>query len=300
MSSFVWNINKIHSIPDGFFSPGILWFKRVLYPHDPMNTKFANMDLDYFESFVGPKWAEAQGVYQHCGIPLATGRLAQVIEGSGKRRIFAICNYIKQRLLRPVHDWAMKILASIPMDGTFDQGAPIRRLQEKGHLVNYCFDLKSATDRWPLSVMYTLMSMMRGPTLASSIVNSSLGLNTFLVMNPIVQKMREVAFIAGQPLGFYGSWSLFSLCHHYLVWLAAEKAGVRHPFRDYALLGDNIVISNERVAQEYSQLLEKLGVTISINKSTISRNGSIEFAKRFLTKGRYSKSSPVVLLRLTR
>jgi len=181
-----------------------------------------------------------------------------VIEGSAKRRIKAICNYIKQRLLRPVHDWSMKVLSTIPMDGTFDQEAPIRRLQKVGHLENYSFNLKSATDRWPLSVIYTLMSMVWGPTLASSIVNSSLGLNTFLVMKPIVQKMREVAFLAGQPLGFYGSWSLFSLSHQTLVWLAAEKAGMKHPFRDYALLGDDIVISNERVAQECSTLLQKM------------------------------------------
>lgn len=29
IAAFIWNINKIHSIPDGFFSPGILWFPRT-------------------------------------------------------------------------------------------------------------------------------------------------------------------------------------------------------------------------------------------------------------------------------
>lgn len=59
------------------------------------------------------------------------------------------------------------------------------------------FDLKSATDRWPLSVIYTLMTCVWGYSLASSIVNSTLGLNTFLVTKPIVTKMREVAFLTG-------------------------------------------------------------------------------------------------------
>ena len=30
IAAFIWNIPKIHSIPDGFFSPGILWSKMVL------------------------------------------------------------------------------------------------------------------------------------------------------------------------------------------------------------------------------------------------------------------------------
>ncbi|KAG5624631.1 hypothetical protein H5410_009849 [Solanum commersonii] len=60
--------------------------------------------------------------------------------------------------------------------------------------------------------------MIWGSTLASSIVNSSLGLNTFLVSPPMVKKISEVAFLTGQPLGYYGSWSLFSLSHHYIVW----------------------------------------------------------------------------------
>ena len=48
------------------------------------------------------------------------------------------------------------------------------------------FDLKSATDRWPLSVMHDLMACLFGPTLASRIVNGTLGLNTFHVCPPLL------------------------------------------------------------------------------------------------------------------
>ncbi|GAU48480.1 hypothetical protein TSUD_291650 [Trifolium subterraneum] len=37
------------------------------------------------------------------GIPWVTGRLGCSLEGAGKRRIFAISNYMNQRLLKPVH-----------------------------------------------------------------------------------------------------------------------------------------------------------------------------------------------------
>ena len=250
-------------------------------------------DLEFFERCVGPQFSTLLGAYS--GVPLVTGRLAQVIEGRGKRRIFAICNYIKQRLLYPVHKWAMDVLSRIPTDGTFNQERPLYALREKGHMKVYSFDLSAATDRWPLSVIYTLMECIWGPVMASSIVNSSLGLNTFLVTSPLVKREREIAFQTGQPLGFYGSWSLFALSHHYLVWLAAKKAfgGVSSMFRDYALLGDDIVIANEDVAREYSGLLNKLDVSISMSKSIISSNGTVEFAKRYWTSGLQKDLSPV-------
>ena len=117
---------------------------------------------------------------------LRTGRICGTVEGAGKRRIFAIGNYLKQRLLRPVHDWAMQVLSRIPNDGTFDQEAPIHRLRWLRPMELFSFDLKSATDRWPLSVMHDLMACLFGPTLASSIVNGTLGLNTFHVCPPLL------------------------------------------------------------------------------------------------------------------
>lgn len=62
----------------------------------------------------------------------------------------------------------------------------MRRLKEKKTLIDiYSFDLKSATDRWPLAVIYTMFESLFGSTFASSVVNSSLGLNTFLVGPPL-------------------------------------------------------------------------------------------------------------------
>lgn len=45
-----------------------------------------------------------------------------------------------------------------------------------------------------------------------------------------------MSFIAGQPLGYYGSWALFSLSHHFIVWLAAELSlSSKAPFTRYAV-----------------------------------------------------------------
>lgn len=146
-------------------------------------------------------------------------------------------------------------------------------------------------------MIYTLQCLIWGDIPASSIVNSSLGLNTFLVGPPIVKRLSEVAFVCGQPLGFYGSWSLFAMSHHYIVWLAAWRVcpNRSRPFTDYALLGDDIVIADEAVAAEYSSILSSLDVSISIPKSIISKNGTVEFAKRFWTKSMQVDLSPISL-----
>ena len=59
------------------------------------------------------------------------GRLACSLPGGGKRRIFAIGHFLNQRLLKPVHDWCMTVLRSIPSDGTFNQRRTLDRLVGK-------------------------------------------------------------------------------------------------------------------------------------------------------------------------
>ncbi|XP_075491948.1 LOW QUALITY PROTEIN: putative mitochondrial protein AtMg01110 [Primulina tabacum] len=199
---------------------------------------------------------------------------------------------ITLRLLRPVHDWGMEVLHRISQDGTFNQQAPIIRLSVYRPMDIYSFDLKSATDRWPLVIIYTLMELLFGPTWASSIVNGTLGLNSFWAM---VRRPSLVSFVAGQPLGYYGSWALFSLSHHYLVWLAIELTLPQNrPFTRYAVLGDDIVIVHPKVAGKYKEMLGKWGVSISVGKSLISPNGPLEFAKKYWVRGSKKKDlSPI-------
>jgi hypothetical protein len=52
-------------------------------------------------------------------------------------------------------------------------------------------------------------------------------------------------------------------------------------FKDYIILGDDIVIKNNRVAQKYIVLMTRLGVDISLPKTFVS-NDTYEFAKRII------------------
>lgn len=130
------------------FSQGSIWFHRIRYPIDKNNKLFAGHDLDYwFEKRIGPLLPKAADL----GIPPISGRLACAYPGAGKRIILG--NSKNQRLLRPVHDWCMSVLKRIPMDGTFNQTAPLMRLV--GSTDCYSYDLSSATDRWPFRIIHT-------------------------------------------------------------------------------------------------------------------------------------------------
>jgi hypothetical protein len=89
---------------------------------------------------------------------------------------------------------------------------------------------------------------------------------------------------------------MLALTHHVIVQLSARRAGVctfTQWFPDYALIGDDIVIANELVAQQYLLLMGELGVPISLPKSLTSTNGSFELAKRFVYRGEVT--SPLTL-----
>lgn len=107
-----------------------------------------------------------------------------------------------------------------------------------------------------------------------------------------------MCFTAGQPLGYYSSWPLFALSHHILIWWVAEQVHPGVVFKDYAVLGDDVVIADQQVAALYETTIKELGVSISYTKSLISNNGSCEFAKRFMTRGLTKDLSPVSIRRL--
>lgn len=119
-------------------------------------------------------------------------------------------------------------------DGTFCPTKPLDLLV--GKQTSFSFDLKSATDRWPLLMMFYVIQSCFDQSFASSVVNTTLACNVFHV--PFVKRKESVvSFVTGQPLGRLGSsWPLFALSHHLLVWDCAEQVYPGPLFSDYAVL----------------------------------------------------------------
>lgn len=75
-----------------------------------------------------------------------------------------------------------------------------------------------------------------------------------------------------------------ALTHHFIVRVAALRAGLPATFSDYFLLGDDIVIFNDKVAEAYKALLKVLDMPFSFEKTHTS-NDVYEFAKRWFYRG---------------
>jgi hypothetical protein len=70
------------------------------------------------------------------------------------------------------------------------------------------------------------------------------------------QPNEYVRYSVGQPMGAYSSWAVFTITHHLVVQYAAYLCG-HITFNDYILLGDDIVIKDNRVANKYITLMTR-------------------------------------------
>jgi len=99
-------------------------------------------------------------------------------------------------------------------------------------------------------------------------------------------KDNKIRYGVGQPMGLLSSWPAMALSHHVIVWMSVTRSGLDpFSFKDYAILGDDIVIANPLVASHYYDIITReLGIKISLPKSLIGY-GCAEFAKRQLYWG---------------
>jgi len=99
-----------------------------------------------------------------------------------------------------------------------------------------------------------------------------------------VEKSMNLRYSVGQPMGAYSSFAMLAITHHYIVQESARRAGLLSKggwFDGYELLGDDIVIFNEKVASHYLEIMKGLGLEINLAKSVVSNPGNVvEFAKR--------------------
>jgi hypothetical protein len=65
---------------------------------------------------------------------------------------------------------------------------------------------------------------------------------------------------------------------HYCAYICGIKD---FSFNQYILLGDDIVIKNDEIAQTYVRVMTSMGVEISVNKTHVSKD-TYEFAKRWI------------------
>lgn len=212
-----------------------------------------------------------------------SGRLALKEEAAGKVRVFALVDYWTQCALAPLHKFMFSLLRPIPSDGTFDQHKPIKALLKRvgSDRIIYSYDLSAATDRLPVLFQEMILAVIFNSKFASSWKKLLVGRPYQLPKGVTDQEgSNSVRYAVGQPMGALSSWAMLAITHHALVQYSYFKATGRNDwFKDYAILGDDIVIADCAVARAYKTLLREIGVEIGLAKSLISTNRSAEFAK---------------------
>jgi hypothetical protein len=189
----------------------------------------------------------------------------------GKARVIAIGDYWSQCALKPLHERIFSILHEVTGDRTFTQTSPFRTLPKSGPY--YSLDLSSATDRFPLKFQIRVVAILTGSEEYAEAWGRIMTKYLFDYQG------ESHAYACGQPMGLYSSWAVFSLSHHVLVRIASSRTNHGFGWTKYALLGDDIVLTNGKVASKYRELIQMLGVDIALNKSHTSNN-MCEFAKR--------------------
>lgn len=226
---------------------------------------------------------------------LSIGKISFLPEKGGKTRLIAIVDFWSQQLLKGFHKALIELIVGSMgvTDSTFDQDKAFKRAKilSKGKK-SFSFDLKSATDRFPYALQRTVL-MVLWPDIGEKV-------GRLLVDREFRVKglTDPIKWAVGQPLGSYSSWPLFTLSHHLIVRFAAERVG-KPSFQSYQLLGDDIIIWDETVAESYQSVMDEIGVTISSQKTIITQdphNSVGEFAKRIFQNGiEISPLSPTLI-----
>jgi hypothetical protein len=90
-------------------------------------------------------------------------------------------------------------------------------------------------------------------------------------------------------MGALSSWPLCALAHHLVVEYSAHLAGFNQPKEMYRLIGDDVIITDKEVADNYKRIIQSLGVELNLSKTVASSANSnysgAEIAKQLYLNG---------------
>lgn len=221
--------------------------------------------------------------------PGTVGRIAFIQEPGFKLRAIANpCRFV-QLALEPLQKGLWDILAKLREDCTFDQESGVTTAQEwlrEGKTV-FAVDLSDATNVFPLNVQLRMLRAMaaRSKQGDDEYLTQAIGLfeiaskGRWVVKDPSTGEDRTIKWSKGQPLGLTPSFGAFALAHHCVARLAQAECG---GYGSYRILGDDIVMTDERLHSQYRSILESLGCPVSQSKCFTSSRLT-EFAGKIIT-----------------
>jgi len=250
----------VHSLTD---------YLRINNPFDPI---LKRMGLNG----VGPKFSSYRDY--------PSGKIGVIQERGYKARVVAMPNAAAQVAFHPLHVALDKVLRSLYEDCTHDQekGAEWASRQLAAGKTLHAIDLSSATDNFPFSYQVNLLDKI----LPEEFEDVGLYLYRFVKYSSWVGPDGDHwVYTRGQPMGLYSSFPLFALSHHALVRSLSKKKTGGLPYR---ILGDDIIIADDELADSYRKALQDMSVPVSDHKCVTS-SSITEFAGYMITSSGYYK-----------
>lgn len=181
----------------------------------------------------------------------------------------------------------MAALQSLVSDGTFSHNnvGEYAKQRTKEQSFIFCADLTAFTDRFPAVIQeHLLLGLLPGREQLARAFWTLLAERQFVV----AWSGETVTYSCGQPMGAYASWPLCSLAHHLVIEYCGRD--IKNVKSKYRMIGDDVIITNELMAQRYQEVIEALGVSINYGKTVTSpkgdRHSSAEVAKQLFYNGR--------------
>jgi hypothetical protein len=204
---------------------------------------------------------------------LLAGRIGLIQEPGYKLRSVANPGRVFQRVLEPFGKAIYNFIETLPWDCTFEQGKAVPALQSRlsqGKMV-HSIDLSGATDYFPLDLQRFLLLKMFDKVSVDLFTDISQASWYF-------PNHGEVRWTRGQPLGLYPSFGAFALTHGVLLLglLGRPYGG------EFYVLGDDVVILDDQLAESYLAFMSYIGCPVSPQKS-ISSNLLCEFGGKIIT-----------------
>jgi len=239
-------------------------------------------------SIVNDMWREgtAEMKYSVSPVNLCVGKISYIQEPGYKLRAVANPSRVIQAALEPLKEALGNVVRTLPNDFTFDQDAGVRRVQGwlKEGLIVHSIDLSDATNLFPLPYQIGVLEKRILIKNKDDRENWKRLISIFkeVAQSPWFSKENGVVethvFTRGQPLGLGPSFFSFALSHNTLLHDLCRGTDIPESF---VILGDDVCIANDRLAELYRQSLDLLGCKISETKSLISQKVA-EFAGKII------------------
>jgi len=203
--------------------------------------------------------------------PNTFGKISFLQEGGCKARVICLPSFWMQAYYKPLQDELIRRIGDLEMPEVqkrmlgiscvLDQnrGAYILQKWMKEGRELFSFDLSSATDRFPLSYQLDYLKVSGLDLWHDPVRDAARGKYYLPKLD------QEWTYSVGQPMGLNFSFPLFHLSHQTLLESLA-RITTKSDYC-YAVLGDDVLVSDKDLAVLYKRTLEKLGVEISKEKS---------------------------------